>query len=115
MGSRAASVSFGQRLRAELDQREWGIRTLARHMESDPKRVETMRRNLIRYVQDKHVPTVGMQHAIADALGIPRDQFVEDGARRETQEAGDDDSEAASMALDLIDRIVALVALRTAA
>lgn len=82
MDAPAIEQTYGQWLRAELDARGWGSRTLARRMEPDPRKAEHLRRNLIKYQQDKHTPLPPMRFAIAAALGIGRAEYEAiDGAR----------------------------------
>lgn len=79
--------SFRQKLRAELDQRGLGVRTLARQMaekSNTPARVESIRRQLKRYLseQDPVSPTAATRHSIEDALELDRDSLSDDGESR---------------------------------
>lgn len=81
--------SFGQKLRAELDRREWGVRTLARAManrDNTPARVDSLRRQLKRYLSETApvTPTPGTRRAIEAAMEL------EDGALKADT---DDDEE----------------------
>lgn len=75
---------------------------------------ETIRRSLTNWERGRNEPRGYALEALAEATGQPLDFFT-DNARRERQESGDDDSEAASMALALLDQLVALVAMRAVA
>lgn len=55
---------------------------------------DTIRRSLVNWEGGKNEPRGYALEAIAEATGQPLDFFT-DNARREKQEAGDDDSEAA--------------------
>lgn len=78
-----ASRSFRQKLRSELTQRGWGVRTLARTMadrEGVPTRTESIRRQLKRYLSDSQPinPTVATRRSIEEALGLERDALQSD-------------------------------------
>jgi len=53
-----------------------GVRTLARKI--DPVRLETVRRSLHKYLSGDAVPHRPMRVAIADALGVDREEFLAD-------------------------------------
>lgn len=58
---------FAQWLRAQLAEKGWGVRTLARHM--NPLEPEVARRALNRYLAGG-LPTAAYRASIADGLGI---------------------------------------------
>ncbi|MCR4340950.1 MAG: hypothetical protein NUW01_13805, partial [Gemmatimonadaceae bacterium] len=62
-----APTPFAQWLRGQLDERDWGVRTLARRM--NPEEPEIARRALNRYLAGGF-PTQAYRVAIAGALGI---------------------------------------------
>lgn len=65
-----ASTPFAQWLKIELDQRGWGIRTLARKM--DPDQFETVRRKLNMYVHEGVNPGAASREEIEQALGVSK-------------------------------------------
>lgn len=76
-------TAFGRKLRTELTQREWGVRTLARALaarDNSPDRVESLRRQLKRYLSavDPVRPSAATRHAIEDALGLKPDALADD-------------------------------------
>lgn len=78
-----ASQNTQQKLRAALDSRGWGVRTLAREMArraEQPHRVESLRRQLKRYLSatDTVVPSTATRHAMEDALESERDSLKAD-------------------------------------
>lgn len=74
----APEVTFAEWLREQLDERGWGIRTLARKI--DPVTPEVPRRALNRYMRGSH-PTEPYALAIATALGVPREDMpIEEAA-----------------------------------
>jgi len=66
----APDMAFAEWLSAQLEQRRWGIRTLARKI--DPEFPEVPRRALNRYMRGSK-PSEFYAQAIAEALGISRD------------------------------------------
>lgn len=65
----AIDLTFAEWLREQLDQRGWGIRTLARKMSTEQP--EIPRRALNRYMRGS-LPTEAYAIAIAEALGVDR-------------------------------------------
>lgn len=86
MGARIEQTGrtpFGNKLRKELDRREWGVRTLAREMATraeQPERVESIRRQLKTYLttQNPSRPETASRNAIEAALGLDRDALKDD-------------------------------------
>ncbi len=98
---------FSQKLRAELNARDWGLRTLARAMAARENaqgngRVESLRRQLKRYVTDANpvLPSAASRESIEDALGMERDSLKADE---------DDEEAAALLRLPFIDLLTVLV------
>jgi transcriptional regulator with XRE-family HTH domain len=76
------AIVYGQRLRAELEQRGWGVRTLAREMaKSSNHSTENIRRQLTSYVTGVYYPTTRRRNEIAAALGLPPEEEEEDLGR----------------------------------
>ena len=86
MGAKLAQTGrtpFGNKLRRELDTRNWGVRTLARAMAdkaNQPERTESIRRQLKTYLTTMNPsrPEAASRHAIEDALGLKRDALKDD-------------------------------------
>ena len=69
MGQRTlAPTPLAEWLRAELDERGWGVRTLARHMNQDEP--EIARRALNRYLYEGSNPSEANRDLIAEALDM---------------------------------------------
>lgn len=66
--TQTAPPTFAQWLRAQIDERGWGVRTLARRM--NPAEPEIARRALNRYLCGS-LPTDTYRQQLADGLGIP--------------------------------------------
>jgi len=73
---------FGDILRRELDAAGLSVRQLSRRLADGDVRAEHQRRMLQRYISGQTSPSQAARDRIADALGIPRDRFVEDAERR---------------------------------
>ncbi len=72
--------TFGEWLSEELEERGWGIRTLARKI--DPENPEVPRRAINRYIHNRTTPSAANVQAIATALGLnPADMPVRREAR----------------------------------
>lgn len=69
-------TAFGQKLRAELDAQRLSIRKLARTMA--PEHPEPMRRNIARWIGGYNQPSRIHRIAIAEALGVPAERFLDD-------------------------------------
>jgi len=67
---------FGEKLRRELDRQDVSVRALARKLQ--PQQPEVARRNLARWIGGYNRPTTAHRDAIADALGVSREQFAAD-------------------------------------
>lgn len=63
-----APTPFAQWLRAQLEERDWGVRTLARRM--NPAEPEVARRALNHYLRGS-LPTDTYRALIAEGLGVP--------------------------------------------
>lgn len=92
---------FGDRLRAQLDQRNVSIRALSRRM--NPGNPEVAKRSLLRWISGRVVPSPVSVATIADALGC------------EMADLSDDDEEAdqemrilGEMFLELLARVEAM-------
>lgn len=72
---------FGTRLRQELDRQRVSIRTLAKRLDSE--RPEVARRNLARWIGGYNSPSRLNRIAVAHALGIPPEAFLEDDDEEE--------------------------------
>lgn len=72
---------FGTRLRQELDQQRMSIRTLAKRL--DASRPEVARRNLARWIGGYNSPSRLNRIAVAHALGVPPEAFLEDDDEEE--------------------------------
>lgn len=68
MARSLADTPLAEWLRAELDTRGWGVRTLARHM--SPEEPEIARRALNRYLYEGSNPSQVNRDLIAAGLGI---------------------------------------------
>ena len=75
MARTLAATPFAAWLRAGLDERQWGIRTLARRI--NPDEPEVPRRALNRYLYEGAQPTNGYRKQIAAALGVPESELPE--------------------------------------
>lgn len=71
-----AETALAAWLRQQLDERGWGVRTLARKM--NPAESEVARRSLNRYLFEGSYPSETNRQAIADALGVPVDEVPDD-------------------------------------
>jgi transcriptional regulator with XRE-family HTH domain len=69
-------TNFGQKLRAELDRQQISVRKLGRTL--DPQRPEVARRNLARWIGGYNQPSRLNRIAVAEALGVPAEAFLED-------------------------------------
>lgn len=84
MGRSPSSLTpFGRRFQAELATQGLGVRTLARRIadrEGRPERVESIRRQLRRYLTDVDpaVPSAPNRWVIEDALGLERDTLADE-------------------------------------
>ncbi len=83
--------STQQKLRASLDSREWGVRTLARAMadgRGQPQQTESIRRQLKRYLSATNpvIPSTATRVEMEDALGDPRDSLLADEDEAEAAE-----------------------------
>jgi transcriptional regulator with XRE-family HTH domain len=72
----APRTRFGEKLRKELDARQMSVRALARVI--DPNRPEAARRNLVRWIGGYNDPSRISRIAVADALGLPHELFLEE-------------------------------------
>lgn len=80
--------TFKQKLRAELNRQEVGVRTLARRMHEiqpprpeGPRSIESIRRQLKSYLTDGPnlvTPTAETREWVEDALGLERDSLKDD-------------------------------------
>ena len=68
MARTLASTPLAEWLRAELDERSWGIRTLARKMNADEP--EVPRRMLNRILYEGSYPSEANRELIAEALDV---------------------------------------------
>jgi transcriptional regulator with XRE-family HTH domain len=67
---------FGTSLRRELDRQKLSIRGLARRL--DPNRPDVARRNVARWIGGYNQPSRLNRIAVAEALGLPPEAFLED-------------------------------------
>jgi transcriptional regulator with XRE-family HTH domain len=72
----ARRTRFGEQLRKELDTRKLSVRKLGRMI--DPERPESARRNLVRWIGGYNSPSRLNRIAVAEALGVPAEAFLED-------------------------------------
>lgn len=85
---------FGQKLRHALDDQGMSVRRLARQM--SPEHPEVMRRNLARWIGGYNSPSRLHRVAVADALGLPREDFTDD----------DEEEDIVVALVDVIRRVV---------
>jgi lambda repressor-like predicted transcriptional regulator len=71
-----ADTPLAEWLAAQLDERGWGVRTLARRINPDDS--EIPRRTLNRCLYVGSYPSETNRQAIADALGVPVDEVPEE-------------------------------------
>lgn len=76
MGRTTTTTTYGNWLRGQLDERGWGVRTLARRMNSDQP--EIARRALNRYLYEGAQPSQANREAIGAALDISPDEMPDD-------------------------------------
>lgn len=87
--TQTTAKDFRPIVKAELRQRGWGTRTLARRCnEVHGKGVEHWRRSLMRWLNDGMKPSLENRQDVAEALGFDRDMFNING---------DDDEEEAQV------------------
>lgn len=101
--TQAEAGQFGRKLRAELDRRNLGVRTLARTLAqraNAPDRTESIRRQLRRYLYEPVQPTAATRWEIEDALGLERDTLAADD---EDEEADPAMRDAFLLFVDLMD------------
>jgi transcriptional regulator with XRE-family HTH domain len=79
--------TFGDQLRHELYRQGLSLRKLSRRL--DAENPERARRNLSRWVAGHHRPSAANRALIADALGVPREQFADADDEEEDQEMAD--------------------------
>ena len=84
MGYISHPMKFGEWLGTQMERQELPRRELARRMAAGhpkgvtPATIETYRRAIRRYLEGQQVPNDGTRYAIADALGVDRDQLPAD-------------------------------------
>lgn len=74
-------TKFGDQLRRELDSQRMSIRQLAKRL--DAQRPEVARRNLARWIGGYNQPSRLNRIAVAEALGVPAEAFLEDDDEEE--------------------------------
>ncbi len=77
--------TFAEQLRTELNRRGLGVRTLARMIA--PENVNSTRVLIHKWLREEHSPSAASRVAVARALGLPPEFFLDD----------DDDEEEESL------------------
>lgn len=78
MGQDVASTALAEWLRDRLEERGWGVRTLARHMTPDDP--ERARRAVNRYLHEGSLPSAENRRLMAVALNVELDEMPETDA-----------------------------------
>lgn len=99
-----ATLTFGQKLKAHLEERGMGVRTLASGLANgDKAKREGIRRRLNKYIHENVTPSPPARHEIERELGLSKDELKGD---LEDEESDPAMHMAFDLFMELFDRVL---------